>query len=115
MKKIIPCSPTHLKDSQTLINEIKEIGVLPPHTKLFTADASAMYINIRLDVGIAEIAGWMKASPHTVPKDVPQQLLLKLLVIIMRHNVFSFHDTNWLQEIGTAMGKPCACSFATLS
>jgi hypothetical protein len=57
----------------------------------------------------------MQAYPQTVPKDIPQELLLQLLNIIMRQNVFSFDDTNWLQTIGTAMGTPCACSYATLS
>jgi hypothetical protein len=115
MKQIIPSTPTHLKDSQTLIKEIKEIGQLPPHAKLFTADATAMYTNIQPDVGIEAIAGWIQAYPQTVPKDIPQGLLLQLLDIIMRRNVFSFDDTNWLQTIGTAMGTPCACSYATLS
>jgi hypothetical protein len=74
-----------------------------------------MYTNIQPDVGIEAIARWMQAHPQTVRKDIPQELLLKLLNIIMRRNVFSFDDTNWLQEIGTAMGTPCACSYAILS
>jgi hypothetical protein len=40
MKKIIPCSLTHLKDSKMFINEIKNIGVLPPHVKLFRVNAT---------------------------------------------------------------------------
>jgi hypothetical protein len=35
MKQIIPSTATHLKDSQTLIKEIKEIGH-PPHTPSFS-------------------------------------------------------------------------------
>jgi signal recognition particle GTPase len=57
MKQIIPSTATHLKDSQTLIKEIKEIGQLPPHAKLFMADAMAMYTNIQPDVGIEATAG----------------------------------------------------------
>jgi hypothetical protein len=83
--------------------------------KLLTVDATAMYTNIQPAVGIAFIANWMRAYPETVPTDVLQKLLLALLNIIMRCNVFSFDDTHWLQEIGTAIGTPCACSYATLS
>jgi hypothetical protein len=35
--------------------------------------------------------------------------------IIMRRNIFSFDDMDWLQEIGTAMGILCACSYSTIS
>jgi hypothetical protein len=73
-----------------------------------------MHTNIQPDVEIAAIAGWIKAYPHTVPEDVPQQLLLKLLDIITHHNIFSFDDTNLLQEIGTQMDTPCTCSYTTL-
>jgi hypothetical protein len=74
-----------------------------------------LYTNIQPDVGIEAIAGWMQAHPQTFPKDIQQEPLLKLLNIIMRRNVFNFDDTNWIQEIGTAMGTPCACSYVTLS
>jgi hypothetical protein len=115
MQTIIPHTSTHLRDSQSLVNIIHNIGPLPPKAKIFTADATSMYTTIQPYVGIPAIASWMKAYPETVPADVPQPLLLKLLEIIMRRSIFSFYDTDWLQEIGTAMGTLCACSYATLS
>jgi hypothetical protein len=73
MKKIFQVAPTRLKDSQMLI---KEIGILPLHDKLFTADANVMYANIQLYVGIAAIAGWMKDYPYSTKghptADTPQ-------------------------------------------
>jgi hypothetical protein len=38
MKKIIRHTPTHLRDSQALIDNIKDLGALPPNAKLFMAD-----------------------------------------------------------------------------
>ena len=32
----------------------------------------------------------------------------------MKHTIFTFGDTWWLQTKGTAMGTPCACIYATL-
>jgi len=33
---------------------------------------------------------------------------------VLKHNVFTFGDTTWLQKFGTAMGTPCACTVATV-
>jgi hypothetical protein len=115
MKQIVHHTPTNLRDSQALIDNIKDLGPLPPNTKLFTVDAKAMYTNIQPDVCIHVIQKWMEAYANTVPKNVPQKLLIKLLDIIMRRNVFNFNDTSWLQEIGTSIGTPCACSYTTMS
>jgi hypothetical protein len=108
MKQIIHHTPTHLRDSQALIDNIKDLGPLTPNAKLFTADATSMHTNIKPDIGINAIKQLMEAYPNTVPRNVPQKLQFKLLEIIMRRNVFSFDDTSWLQEIGNAMGTPCA-------
>jgi hypothetical protein len=100
---------------KSLIDNTKDLGPLPPNAKLFTMDTTSMYTNIQPDVAINAIQQCMEAYPNTVPKNVQQKLLIKLLEIIMRRNVFSFDNTSWLQEIRTAMGTPCACSYATLS
>ena len=41
-------------------------------------------------------------------------MLLALLKIVMTTNIFQFGNTWWCQLIGTAMGTPCACIYATM-
>jgi hypothetical protein len=52
MNKISPHTPTHLKDSQSPIDELQVLYFLPKHNTLFRADATSMYINIGPEVGI---------------------------------------------------------------
>ena len=40
--------------------------------------------------------------------------ILKLLELVMTNNIFQFGNTWWQIVIGTAMGTPCACIYATL-
>jgi hypothetical protein len=55
MKQIIHHTPTHLRDSRALIDNIKDIAALPPNATLFTTVATAMYKNIQPDVRINAI------------------------------------------------------------
>jgi hypothetical protein len=55
LKRVIKTTPTFLRDSQQVVMELKAIGELPPHTRLFTSDATAMYTNIEPGVGITAI------------------------------------------------------------
>ena len=36
---------------------------------------------------------------------VPSQYIIKLMKLILYHNIFTFHDAHWIQEIGAAMGS----------
>jgi hypothetical protein len=81
-----------------------------------------MQISSRRHVHQHQTRRWYKRDikldgilPKHHSKKVPQKILIKLLEIIMRRNVFSFDDTSWIQEIGTAMGTPWAWYYATLS
>jgi len=38
-----------------------------------------------------------------------------MLTIVMGNNIFSFANTFWKQQSGTAMGMPVACTYAMLS
>ena len=51
---------------------------------------------------------------NLLPNDFPKVFILKALCLIMTHNIFQFGPTFWLQKIGTAMGTPVACTWATL-
>jgi hypothetical protein len=35
--------------------------------------------------------------------------------MVMKNNIFTFNDTYWIQNEGTAMGTPTACSYATIT
>ena len=48
------------------------------------------------------------------PTYINPSLIGELLKLIMHNNVFMFGNSWWHQRIGTAMGTPCACIYATL-
>jgi hypothetical protein len=83
MKQIMRSMPTYLKDYQTLINDIKNLGQQSPNAKLFTTNVTVMYTNIQPEVGISSIVKWIELYPQMVPHDAPRTILLKLLKIIM--------------------------------
>ncbi|CAB9529567.1 Reverse transcriptase (RNA-dependent DNA polymerase) [Seminavis robusta] len=86
---------------------------LPPHCKLFTADASSMYTNIPTRTAITKISKWLKDNQEQFP-DLPTKAVLKALILIMEWSFFHFGDTTWRQLKGTAMGAPPAPPYATI-
>ena len=79
-----------------------------------------MYTNILTEEGLATIEKYLytfkeecyKLTPLGDSFNIP--MILALLKIVMTTNVFMFGDTWWLQQMGTAMGTPVACIYATL-
>ena len=104
MKQIIP-----------YVADLKNITDLPPHAKIFTADAVSMYTNIDTDTGINAFSKWLHIYSHELPPDFPCQLFLQILNFVMRNNIFQFNNTYWLQTKGTTMGTLAACMYATIS
>lgn len=115
MKKLLPCFlKTYLKDSFVVFEEVKNIGPLPPHARLFTADAVSMYTNIDTLHAMDMFRTWFNWFPSKIPEDFPKEFFLSTLKTVMTNNVFQFDDTYWLQLHGTAMGTSTACMYATL-
>jgi hypothetical protein len=103
-----------LKDSYTLIKELKHLQLLET-ARIFTADAKSMYTNIDTTMGLGAIKDFLDTNKEKLPTNFPRTLFLQVLEIVMRNNIFSFADTYRLQLLGTAMGTPAACAYATLT
>jgi len=49
LQKIKPFIATYIKDSGQLLDLLRDLGPLPPNTRLFATDANSMYTNIDTD------------------------------------------------------------------
>ena len=107
--------PTYVKDSQEVLDQIKDL-TLPPNAYLFTTDANAMYNNISTEHAIEVITWWLDdlAEKLLLPDGFPLEAVLYAMKIIMRNNIFEFGDCYFLQLLGTAMGTSAAVMWATL-
>ena len=107
-------SPTYLRDSYQMLEELDKLEELPEGTKLFTMDATAMYTNIDTDHGFEVLEKFIEMFEDELPDDFPKDLVLWAMKIVMRYNVFEFGDHTFQQLCGTAMGTPSACIYATI-
>ena len=107
--------PSYIKNSADLLNQLDSLDLLPSNAQLFTSDATSMYTNIDPGEGIEVLVKYLtKYNKEAKGKAINIQLMHELIKLVMHNNVFQFGDSYWLQEIGTAMGTPCACIYATI-
>ena len=115
LTKLLPFVPTYLKDSYTLLYELNNLQLPPQHNfKLLTSDAIGMYTNIDTNHGLASVEDFLYENLNNLPEDYPHELIVRLLKIVMKYNIFQFGDLFFLQLQGTAMGTSVACKYATL-
>ena len=114
LQKLTKYVPSYIKNSKHLLDELDKLPVLPASARLFTADAQSMYTNIDPDEGIPVLRKYLEKYNMEAKSDINIDLVCKLTDLVMRNNVFKFGDTWWYQKIGTAMGTPCACIYATI-
>lgn len=115
LQKVLRFVPYTLKCSTDLVNILSNMHDLPRNFKLFSADASSMYTNINTVHALPMIKEFFDQSPDIISRAaVDPNAILNGLRIVMENNIFKFGDTYWWQISGTAMGTPCAPSYATL-
>ena len=107
--------PSFTRDSEDLLQKLRNLGPLPRHAKLFTADAIGMYTNIHTQRGISAVRNYLSLfDKHARYSGREIDLICSALEIVMENNLFQFGDTNWLQLQGTAMGTDPAPPFASI-
>ena len=116
LQQIVKHLPFYLRSSSDLVALLSTTKHLSPRARLFTMDATSMYTNIDTNHALSEIYNFLTNTKPTICKveNISVDAIMLALNIIMRHNVFKFGDTCWVQLTGTAMGTPPAPMYATL-
>ena len=70
-----------------------------------------MYNNILHEEGLESLQESLDTRNNP---EVPSDYLVRLMEIILKNNLFTFHDALWKQEIGCAMGTKPAPSYADI-
>jgi hypothetical protein len=106
--------PTYFKDSFAL-KEILDGLQVRPGTRVFTADATAMYQYIDPEKAIPVVAEYLRdpATQQQFP-DYDAEALIAALEIVLLRNTMRCGDVFVKQTSGTAMGKPCAPPWAII-
>jgi hypothetical protein len=73
-----------------------------------------MYTKVDSDTGIGHLHDFITSHLQALP-NYPVDLIIESMSSVMKNNIFTFNDTYWIQNEGTAMGTPTACSYATIT
>ena len=111
IKKLSTQHPTYIQDTTDFLRCIEEVNKnkLTKSSILASIDVSALFTNIPEKEGLESLN---EALEERTDKTVPSELIRKLMELVLRHNLFSFHDGIYRQEIGSAMGSHSAPSYA---
>lgn len=101
---------SYMKDTIDLLRTIEGIS-LPLGTWLVALDIESMYNSIPQNKGIEVVQNQSERGPSSCKYN---EFVLELLNYILRHNVFLFDSSHYLQVQGVAMGAKCAPSYANM-
>ena len=90
-----------------IIDELNKGPELPENAILVNMEVSGAYINTPQEDGT-------QCLKETLDESQKLDFIIKLMELLLKHNLFEFHEATWQQEIGTAMGVHPAPSYANI-
>ena len=102
--------PSYIKDSKHIIFLLSKLK-LPSNITLVTIDVSSLYTTIPQDEG-TEACLKLISENRTLKSNIPIEALHILFNIVLKGNIFKFHNQIYNQLTGTAMGTKMAPSYA---
>eukprot|EP00957_Ditylum_brightwellii_P025242 1910747-Ditylum_brightwellii.AAC.1 len=96
--------PTFLADSKQLKEDLVKLNN-PPGAKIFTADATSMYTNLKTKFAMDALVKYLTKNQEKF-RYLPLKAIKTAMTIIMTLNVFTFGDAHFLQLTRAAMGTP---------
>ena len=114
IKDIAKQHQSYLQDTPDFLRYVEGINrgpVLGDNNILVTWDVEGLYNNILHEEGLQSLEEGLN---ERVNPDIPTDFLVKLMEIILKNNIFNFHEELYRQEIGCAMGSKPAPSYADI-
>ena len=105
---------SYLQDTPDFLRYIENVNQGPgleDDQILVTWDVVGLYNNILHEEGLESLQEGLEGR---INPEVPTDYLIRLMEIILKNNLFIFHDELWRQEIGCAMGTKPAPSYADI-
>ena len=114
IKHISQKHATFIEDTPDWLRVIEKINMgpeLPSNSILVTWDVKALFTNILTKEGLESLKNALEKREN---QEIPTDFLLKMMELILNHNLFSFNGHIFRQEIGSAMGSPPIPAYANI-
>ncbi|CAJ0936833.1 unnamed protein product [Ranitomeya imitator] len=111
LRPFVTALPSYIRDTSDLLTKLEGVMV-EPDTIIASIDVEALYSSIRHKDGLGAIEHYI--SSRGVHCGRHNTFLLELLGFVLQRNYFLFGGKYYHQLRGTAMGSPCAPTYANL-
>jgi len=102
--------PQSLPDTNTLLRDI-ESTIFPQNCSIVTRDVVALYPSVDIDDGLVKFRNFLAES--WLPDPVIRYCV-RMTELVMRNNLLTYRDRQYVQRSGVAMGNPLAPLFANI-
>ena len=102
---------SYIGDTKEFLNKLNNIKTCPDNSILVTMDILSLYTNIDHEEGATACFEVLEKRKN---KKIPSLLLKRLILTVLKSNVFRFGDKIYQQIMGTAMGTPMAPNYANI-
>ena len=102
---------SYIKDTNHFLNKIKMVRSLPDGAILCTMDVVGLYPNIPHGEGLDSLRRFLETRDN---KQISSDTLTELPEVVLKNNIFEFHEKTFKQKRGTAIGTKFAPSYAIL-
>ncbi|CAJ0966643.1 unnamed protein product [Ranitomeya imitator] len=111
LRPFVVALPSYTRDTTDLLTKLDGVSV-EAGTTLISIDVEALYSRIHHEAGLKAVQYFLNTrGNHLAPHN---DFVMTLLEYVLCHNFFLFNGKFYHQLRGTAMGSPCAPTYANL-
>ena len=102
---------TYIQDTPDFLRAINKVKNLGENAILVTMDVKALFTNIQHEEGIKCLQEELEERKIS---EVPADYITKLMELLLKYNIFEFHEELYSQDIGAPMGAPPVPPYADI-